>query len=153
MAGRTAQLAAEAPSRPRFPRVREDDRCFVCGPANPIGLRLEFCEREGKVETTFVPAPEHQGFVGIVHGGLVGLVLDEAMAKLLCFRGIEALTCEITVRLRRIARVGEPLKVRATLLRARRRVLELEALATSPTGELVATASAKFLRVGEGERW
>ena len=59
----------------------------------------------------------------------------------------------LTVRLRQVVRVGEPLKVRATLLMARRRVLELEALATSPMGELVATASAKFLRVGEGERW
>jgi hypothetical protein len=59
--------------------VREDDYCFVCGARNPVGLKLDFRVVDGRVETVFVPAPEHQGFAGIIHGGLVGLVLDEAM--------------------------------------------------------------------------
>jgi acyl-coenzyme A thioesterase PaaI-like protein len=127
--------------------VREDDHCFVCGAENPVGLKLDFREANGGVETVFVPAPEHQGFVGIVHGGLVGLVLDEAMAKLVYLRGLGALTCEITVRLRRVVRVGEPLKVTASLGGERRRLLYLEANATDAAGDVVATAHAKFVRV------
>jgi acyl-coenzyme A thioesterase PaaI-like protein len=130
--------------------VREDDHCFVCGARNPVGLRLDFREVGGGVETVFVPAPEHQGFVGIVHGGLVGLVLDEAMAKLAYLRGLEALTCEITVRLRRVVRVGERLKVTASLIGERRRLLHLEANATDAAGGTVATAQAKFVRVKAG---
>jgi acyl-coenzyme A thioesterase PaaI-like protein len=127
--------------------VREDDYCFVCGARNPVGLKLDFRVVEGGVETVFVPAPEHQGFAGIIHGGLVGLVLDEAMAKLVYLRGIEALTCEITFRLRRVVRVGERLKVTASLVGERRRLLQLEAEATDAIGDTVATAHAKFVRV------
>jgi acyl-coenzyme A thioesterase PaaI-like protein len=132
-------------------RVREDDHCFVCGAQNPVGLKLDFREVNGGVETVFVPAPEHQGFVGIIHGGLVGLVLDEAMAKLAYLRGLEALTCEITVRLRRVVRVGEPLKVLAWLVGERGRLLHLEAKATDTVGDVVATAHAKFVRVKPGD--
>jgi acyl-coenzyme A thioesterase PaaI-like protein len=131
--------------------VREDGCCFACGPENPIGLKLDFQIVDGRAETTFVPRQEHQGFVGIIHGGLIGLVLDEAMAKLLYMQGIEALTCEITVRLRRVVDIGEPLRVTAFLVNERRRLLELEALASDYQGETVAVAHAKFLRVRSGE--
>jgi len=142
----------ETQARARRPiTVREDGYCFACGPQNPVGLKLDFKLANGRVETTFMPSREHQGFAGIVHGGLIGLVLDEAMAKLLYLQGIEALTCEITVRLRRVANIGEPLEIRASLLRERKRLLELEAVASDRRGEMVATAQAKFLRVRSGE--
>ena len=138
----------EKPSRAGRPRlIREDGYCFACGAHNPIGLKLDFELVGGHAEATFVPASEHQGFVGLIHGGLVGLALDEAMAKVLSLQGVEALTCEITVRLRRAVTVGEPLRVTAHLVRERRRLLELEARADGPAGEIVATASAKFLRM------
>jgi acyl-coenzyme A thioesterase PaaI-like protein len=132
-------------------RVREDRYCFACGSENPIGLKLDFGLVDGHTEAIFVPAREHQGFVGIIHGGLIGLVLDEAMAKLLHLQGIEALTCEITVRLRQAVSVGETLKLTARLVRERKRLLELVAEASSSGGETVATAKAKFLRVGTCE--
>ena len=45
--------------------------CFVCGEANPAGLKLRF-ETDGRlVQTCFVPRPEHVGFRQTVHGGLV----------------------------------------------------------------------------------
>jgi acyl-coenzyme A thioesterase PaaI-like protein len=131
--------------------VREDGYCFACGPENLIGLKLDFHVVNGRAEATFVPRREHQGFAGIIHGGLIGLVLDEAMAKLLYLHGIEAFTCEITVRLRRVVGIGEPLRVTAFLVGERRRLLELEALASDRHGETVAVAHAKFLRVGAGE--
>jgi len=141
-------------TQPRVGRplvVREDGYCFACGPENPVGLKLDFHIVDGRVETTFVPRHEHQGFVGIIHGGLIGLVLDEAMAKLLNLQGIEALTCEITVRLRRVVGIGEPLRVTASLVAERKRLLELEALASDCHGEIVALAQAKFLRVRSGK--
>jgi len=131
-------------------RVRENRYCFACGPENPIGLKLDFKLVDGRTEATFIPAREHQGFVGIIHGGMIGLALDEAMAKLLHLQGIEALTCEITVRLRRAVIVGEALKLTAWMVHERKRLLELEAEATNHAGNTVATARAKFLRVGPG---
>jgi len=132
-------------------RVREDRYCFACGLENPIGLKLDSKLVDGRTEATFVPAREHQGFAGIIRGGLTGLVLDEAMAKLLHLQGIEALTCEVAVRLRRAVTVGEALKLTAWMARERRRLLVLEAEATSQAGETVAAAKAKLLRVGPCE--
>jgi acyl-coenzyme A thioesterase PaaI-like protein len=151
MAGTEARVARQTPDTHRTLRVREDGYCFACGPENPIGLKLDLKLVDSRAETTFVPAREHQGFAGIIHGGMIGLVLDEAMAKVLHLRGIEALTCEITVRLRRAVTVGEALKLTAWMVRERRRLLELEAEATSQAGKTVATARAKFLRVGPCE--
>jgi len=128
--------------------VRENGYCFACGRENPVGLKLDFKVVDGCVETNFVPHKEHQGFADITHGGLIGLVLDEAMAKLLYLQGIEALTCEIGVRLRRVAVIGEPLRVKASLVRERGRLFELEARASDGQGEEVAVAHAKFLRTG-----
>ena len=151
MAGRGARVVQQTLGARHSLRVRDDRYCFACGSENPIGLKLEFELVDGRTEATFVPTREHQGFVGIIHGGLIGLALDEAMAKLLHLQGIEALTCEITVRLRRAVTVGEALKLTAWMVRERRRLLELEAEATSQTGKTVATARAKFLRVGPCE--
>lgn len=148
MGDATVRIREDTARSVRSFRVSEDGRCFVCGNDNPIGLKLQFQMVDGRVETTFIPQSEHQGFVGIVHGGLIGMVLDEAMAKLLYLQGIEALTCEITVRLHRVARVKEPLTIKAHLLAVRKRVFDLEAWAAKQNGEWVASASAKFLLVG-----
>lgn len=46
--------------------------CFVCGRENPIGFRLQFFEDgDGCVYADYTPHEEHQGFPGVMHGGLV----------------------------------------------------------------------------------
>ena len=53
--------------------------CFVCGESNAAGLKLRF-ETDGRiVRTRFHPRPEHAGFKGVVHGGIIATVLDEVM--------------------------------------------------------------------------
>ena len=53
--------------------------CFVCGESNPVGLKLRFHTDGRVVQTRFTPRPEHIGFKGIVHGGLITTLLDEIM--------------------------------------------------------------------------
>jgi acyl-coenzyme A thioesterase PaaI-like protein len=51
--------------------------CFVCGIENPIGLKLSFyTDDEGRCIARFRPKPEHQGFPGQLHGGLISTLLD-----------------------------------------------------------------------------
>ncbi|MBE0617842.1 MAG: PaaI family thioesterase, partial [Proteobacteria bacterium] len=61
-----------------------EDDCFVCGTENPEGLRLRFSvdEAQRTIETLWVPREVHHGYTGVVHGGLVAAVLDEAVGKL-----------------------------------------------------------------------
>ena len=59
----------------------ESFNCFACGPSNPGGLRLRFAEAgPERVRTEFRVGEEHTGMTGVVHGGIVATVLDEAMA-------------------------------------------------------------------------
>ena len=51
--------------------------CFVCGIDNPIGLHLAFyTDEEGRCIGRFHPKPEHQGYPGHLHGGIISTLLD-----------------------------------------------------------------------------
>jgi acyl-coenzyme A thioesterase PaaI-like protein len=52
--------------------------CFLCGIENPISLHLHFyTDGEGRCIARFRPKPEHQGYPGHLHGGIVSALLDE----------------------------------------------------------------------------
>ncbi|MEI9479272.1 MAG: hotdog domain-containing protein, partial [Deltaproteobacteria bacterium] len=74
--------------------------CFVCGEKNPGGLRLSFdIDKEKKtLKTTFVGSPVYQGYDGILHGGILSALLDEAMAKLSYELGYGTVTASLEVR-------------------------------------------------------
>lgn len=56
--------------------------CFVCGIENPVGLKLVIYQTgPGLIETSYL-APEHfQGYPGVLHGGIVGAILDEVAGR------------------------------------------------------------------------
>jgi len=127
--------------------LRDDGMCFACGPRNPIGLRLVFAEEDGRYVTHFTPGPEHQGFVGVTHGGIVSTVLDEAMARLVYVRGRRAVTARFSVKFRSPAVTGEELIVAGWVDSEKGRVLECAAEARNSRGELIATAESRMLMV------
>src|SRR5258708_40331323 len=88
--------------------------CLVCGRENPYGLQLhrDVDEQTGIVSCQFTPEPRHIGFEGIVHGGLLATVLDEAMVWVATWSGKRFCVCgELNVRYRQSATVGQPLRV------------------------------------------
>lgn len=126
----------------------DDDRmCFACGPRNPIGLKLTFEFDGDRYVTRFTPKQEHQGYVGVTHGGIVSTVLDEVMARLLCVRGYQAPTAELTVRLKRPARTGHELTFLGWIVGERGRVIDCAAEARDASGELIAEATARMMKV------
>lgn len=92
---------------------RDARRCFVCGPDNPIGLRLEFRPYQDGVQATFVPTDLHVGYEGLVHGGILAALVDDALANIWFVRGQPAVTGKIEVRFRRPVRPGDRLVVTA----------------------------------------
>ena len=127
--------------------LRDDGMCFACGPRNPIGLKLNFAFENGRYVTRFTPRPEHQGFVGITHGGILSTVLDEAMARLVYVRGDRAVTVEMQTRLRKSAPTGEELTISGWITSETSRAIECAAEARNPRGELIAEATARMIRV------
>ena len=122
--------------------------CFACGPDNPRGLHLVFEGSEsGEMSAEWIPEPEMEGYEGIVHGGLVSTVLDEAMAKVVDASGAKALTAELRVRFRQQVCSGSPLHVRGWIESRNKRVINTEAVLSSAGGVELAHAWAVFLQL------
>jgi acyl-coenzyme A thioesterase PaaI-like protein len=108
--------------------IQTQTRCFACGQQHPFGLQLRFrSEKEGRVTAEWTPSDAWEGFQGLIHGGVVSTVLDEAMSKAVTSAGTPGLTCLLEVRLRRSIAPGEPLIVRGWVVEKRRRRVRVEA--------------------------
>ncbi len=129
------------------PTVHDDRWCIACGENNPWGLHLSFRWEGEELVTDFVPQRVHQGWAGVTHGGVLCLLLDEVMNKLLCHRVGAVVTAELSVRFRQPTPVGVPLQVRARVVRSRHRLHETEAQAVLADGTVLATATAKMMQV------
>ena len=125
----------------------DDGMCFACGSRNPIGLGLRFEPQGEEIVAEFLPRDCHQGYRGIVHGGILSTLLDEVMAHVLMQQGKHALTIDMEVHFKRVARIGERLQIKGRLLRERGRILELEAEAWGEDKKLVASATGKWIRI------
>jgi acyl-coenzyme A thioesterase PaaI-like protein len=100
--------------------------CFGCSPDHPTGLRLRF-ERQGdEIVTHFVPGAQHQGPVGVMHGGLVSTLADEVAAwAVIGLVGKFGFTASFEAKLHRPVRIGVPLVGRSRITRDARRILEV----------------------------
>lgn len=126
----------------------EPHHCFACGPANARGLKLTFVRtQDGAMVSEWIPDADLEGYPGIVHGGIVSTVLDEAMAKVAAAAGGQALTAELRVRFRQQVKSGLPLTVRGWIESRSRRMLKTEATLTGQNEEVLAHAWATFLTV------
>jgi len=124
-----------------------DDMCFACGRANPIGLKLQFHFEGDEYVAALRLLPQHQGWAGIAHGGLVATALDETMARLLWEKDINAITGRLSVRYHRPVPIGETLHLRGRISRLRPPLVETRASATGSDGALVAEATATSMQV------
>ena len=123
--------------------------CFVCGESNAIGLKLRF-ETDGRiVRTHFTPSPEHIGFKGVVHGGIIATLLDEIMVWACAVETKRFGYCaEMTVRYLKPLRPGEKVIATGELAANRRdKIFEAKADLKNQAGELLASATAKYLPV------
>jgi len=129
-------------------RALAQSSCFVCGPENPRGLQLDFTRGEaGEMSASWTPHSDHEGFHGVIHGGIVSTILDEAMAKAVIAMEIEALTAELRVRFRRLVATGQPVRVKGWISSRNKRMIHTEAALTAPDGSELAHAWAVFLEL------
>lgn len=131
--------------------LTDDGGCFVCGANNPRGLRLSFRTVDDEHVTEFTPTADHQGFAGIVHGGILAALLDEVMGRYLWQQALFAVTAELKVSLHRPAHVGQRLRVAGRISEMRGRLILCTARAERDDGTLVASAEGKFIRVADRE--
>ena len=146
-------------------RFAPASRCFGCGPANELGLRLESRPGDEGLVASWMPAAHHEAFAGVLNGGIIGALLDchsnWAAAWHLMQRGglpqpPATVTAEYHVKLRRPTPTAVPIDLIARVVDSREDqvVVEAELLAN---GKVCATCRGTFVAVKPGHpayhRW
>ena len=127
--------------------------CFICGLENPIGLHLHIYEVEpGVIEATY-SAPEHfQGYPGVLHGGIVGALIDEISAR--AQMGGDPndprfmFTAKLEVKYRQNVPIGKPLKIIGKAGKSKSKSAEAWAgIYDAETNELLAEGNTLLINV------
>lgn len=127
------------------------NRCFVCGPDNPAGLRLRFhIDRLDVCRADFTPGPYHAGYDQLTHGGIVYSALDDVMANWLYLKGVRAHTARCEIRYRQPLAIGTPVLLEGRLVRQKGKVAFLQGrMFRTDDRALVAEAEASFMIVAD----
>ena len=126
--------------------VEFDGRCFGCGPLNEEGLRMTFLPEGDESVTEFTVPPRYQSWKGVVHGGIIALLLDEAVGWAAWHKGHPGVTGKLEVRYRLPLHIGDRVRisgrveeVRRSLVRTVAKIVRLE------DGKTVAEAAATLM--------
>ena len=117
--------------------------CFVCGLENPAGLRLVFFETSpDEVAASYTPPEQFQGYPGVLHGGIVAALLDEAGGRVVMIGDHKhfMMTAKLEVKYRRPTPLGQALTVYGRLLKRRGRLAQAHAELRLPDGTVTAEA-------------
>jgi uncharacterized protein (TIGR00369 family) len=127
--------------------------CFVCGMQNPIGLKAFFYQdEEGRVVAHFTGKEEHQGYPGVMHGGIVTALLDEVIARVAIAQDLLwGVTAKLEVRFRRPVPLGQPLTLVGEMTRLRSRTLEAHGEIRLEDGTIAAEAEGVYIRLPQEE--
>jgi uncharacterized protein (TIGR00369 family) len=122
-----------------------DHNCFVCGVANPIGMRVHIELGEGSARTSWEAGDDFVGWSDKVHGGIIATLLDEVMAWAPSSFDSWAVTAEMSVRYRSPASPGERLEAEARVVERRRRIYEVRGEVRGTGGRLIAEGTGRYL--------
>ena len=123
------------------------DQCFACGQDNPIGLKLVFEYRDDYCISEFQLTPLFEGYPGIIHGGIVSTVLDEAMAKIILTTTTKAVTIEMNTKFKMMLKSETKYFVKAKITKNKSRTISTEASIFDEENKIVASANAKFFKI------
>lgn len=120
-------------------------RCYACGQRNPYGLQMVFRQENDTIVSDFQPREEHQGFPGVLHGGIIATLFDEALNRtsMLAEQPVWSMTGRLEVRYRRYVPYGPRLRIRARLGRQRGRMIQATGTLTLADDEEVVLAEAQ----------
>lgn len=133
-------------------------RGITCGLENPASLECEFYELEGgEVATVFTPKDIHEGHKGVMHGGLSAAVLDETMGRSTMHtqgRGRDGgnskyVTAEMTTKYLKPILIGRKMIAYGKVERVEGRCAFASAVIIDEDGEIMSTATGRFVRVDE----
>ena len=123
-----------------------DGHCFGCGPLNADGLRMVFTPGPDGSVAEYAVADRFQSWAGMTHGGVVSLMLDEAVGWAAWHAGHPGVTGRLAVSFRRPLRLRERVRVVGQVERVRRSLVYCNAFVDSlEDGDRIADATATLM--------
>jgi uncharacterized protein (TIGR00369 family) len=125
------------------------NQCFGCGGDNAFGMKLTF-EQDNvsrRIVGRFVLGNRYQGGGGFAHGGIIALLLDEAMGKVCRFREVRAVTAELSVEYLKPVAVDKEIVVEGREKEMQGRNLFLTAEIRNGSGDVLARGNGRFVIV------
>jgi uncharacterized protein (TIGR00369 family) len=125
------------------------NRCFVCGPDNPEGMKLKFIldEERQTFVCRFRLSNRYTGPPGHCHGGVIACILDDAMGKVNKLHHVVALTREMTIEYLRPVPLHEPLRVEGREIKKQGRTHVNAAEILNEEGEVLARSRGIFIAI------
>jgi len=121
------------------------DNCFVCGKANPIGLKVDFSfDEAGFAHAELKLSELFEGYPGVIHGGILSTLLDEVMAKAVIHSGKIAFTARLNVIFRKPLKPKGTVRLEGQIVSARTRTIQTRARIYDDGGSY-AEAEAVFI--------
>jgi acyl-coenzyme A thioesterase PaaI-like protein len=126
------------------------NKCFACGKDNPYGLKLRFRPEGEVVKALFTPNELYGGWPGVIHGGILFTMLDEAMSYALIFNGIlNYVTAKADLRFRNPGRVGEQVTIIGKVDKHARNLWWTSGSILRPDGTVIAESSGVMYDTGD----
>jgi len=125
------------------------NKCFGCGGDNASGMQLTF-EQDNvgrRIVGRFVLGEKYQGGGGFAHGGIIALLLDEAMGKVCRFREVHAVTAELTVDFLKPVSVEQKIVVEGREIDQKGRNLFMAGEIRNESGEVLARGRGRFVMI------
>jgi uncharacterized protein (TIGR00369 family) len=119
-------------------------------------LAFEQDDARQRIVGRFRVGEEYQGGSGFVHGGIIAVLLDEAMGKAARFCGEPAVTAELRIEYKRPIPVNSDIVVEGFVTRRDGRQLYHEGEIRNEAGDLLARGEGRFVIIDRGtyrERW
>jgi uncharacterized protein (TIGR00369 family) len=112
---------------------------------------MRFDYGEGTARSEIVTGDVFAGWRDIMHGGIVAVLLDEAMAHATLSTGVRCVTARLEVRFRKPVPTDKPLIVEGNVTARRGRVLEVAGTLKGKDGTLYAEGRSRFVtEIGDG---
>ncbi|PID27798.1 MAG: thioesterase [Candidatus Cloacimonadota bacterium] len=127
--------------------MKDYNNCFACGCENPIGLKLSFSYKDKTAFAEFSLSRNFEGYPGVIHGGIVSALLDEAMAKSFLQTGIEAVTTNLKIKFKLPVKAEEIHTLKGETIKETRRTFECHAEIVNSENQVCAFADAVFFKI------
>ena len=123
------------------------NKCFGCGGDNSGGMKLTFEQDNAnrKIVGRFVLGERYQGGAGFAHGGIIALLLDEAMGKVCRFREVRAVTAELSVEYLKPVAVDKTIVVEGRETEMQGRNLFMSSEIRNENGDVLARGKGRFV--------